>query len=309
MTNKKAPLAPNTLYDVAAHLCERPSSCESPCPRIHPLPSSETVLTIIHALRSVLFPFHFGNFDFSPDRQLIEIQSRLERMAPVIKEQLWRGLCHECRAQKQREYKSCEKKAEELTNLFLLKLPKVNQLLDQDVTASYAGDPAAKFSDEAIFCYPGIQAMTHYRLAHELYCLGVPLIPRMITEQAHSVTGIDIHPGAQIGNNFFIDHGTGVVIGETCIIGNNVRLYQGVTLGAKSFPLDAKGHPVKGIARHPIVEDNVIIYSETTILGRVTIGHDSIIGGNVWLTHDVPPNSRITQMAALQTHFEQGSGI
>jgi serine O-acetyltransferase len=140
-----------------------------------------------------------------------------------------------------------------------------------------------------------VRAITNYRLAHELFLLGVPLIPRIITEQAHSVTGIDIHPGATIGEHFFIDHGTGVVIGETCRIGDRVRVYQGVTLGAKSFPLDDEGRPMKGIARHPIVEDEVIIYSGATVLGRVTIGRGSIIGGNVWLTHSVPPGSRIAQ--------------
>jgi len=160
-----------------------------------------------------------------------------------------------------------------------------------------------------IFCYPGLQAITNYRLAHELHKLGVPLIPRMITEHAHSITGIDIHPGAVIGENFFIDHGTGVVIGETCVIGKRVSLYQGVTLGAKSFKLDAEGNPIKGIPRHPIVEDEVIIYSGATILGRVTIGRGSIIGGNVWLVRSVPPHSRITQAQASEDDYESGSGI
>ena len=154
---------------------------------------------------------------------------------------------------------------------------------------------AATSPDEAIFCYPGMLAITNYRIAHELQQLGVPLIPRIITEHAHSHTGIDIHPGARIDESFFIDHGTGVVIGETCMIGKRVRLYQGVTLGAKSFPLDEHGKPIKGIDRHPVVEDDVIIYSGATILGRVTIGRGSVIGGNIWLVEDVPPNSRIAQ--------------
>jgi serine O-acetyltransferase len=162
------------------------------------------------------------------------------------------------------------------------------------VQAAYLGDPAASSTDEAIFCYPGIMAVAYYRLAHELYTLGVPLIPRIITEHAHSLTGIDIHPGATIGERFFIDHGTGVVIGQTCIIGAKVRIYQGVTLGAKSFPLDEQGHPIKGIERHPIVEDEVVIYSGATILGRVTIGRGSVIGGNVWITRDIPPGSTLT---------------
>ena len=166
-------------------------------------------------------------------------------------------------------------------------------MLATDVQAAFAGDPAAKNPGETIFCYPSIKAVTNYRIAHELYLLGVPLIPRIITEMAHSATGIDIHPGATIGESFFIDHGTGTVIGETCIIGRNVRLYQGVTLGAKSFPKGENGHLVKGIARHPIVEDNVTIYSGATILGRITIGEGAVIGGNVWVVDDVPPGTKI----------------
>jgi serine O-acetyltransferase len=167
-----------------------------------------------------------------------------------------------------------------------------------DVRAAYEGDPAATSTDETIFCYPGILAVTNQRVAHELYRLEVPLLPRMLTEQAHSVTGIDIHPGASIGERFFIDHGTGVVIGETSTIGNNVRLYQGVTLGAKSFPLDEHGNPLKGIPRHPIVEDDVVIYAGATVLGRVTVGRGSVIGGNVWVTENVPPGSKLSQASA-----------
>ncbi|MQY77396.1 MAG: pyridoxal-phosphate dependent enzyme [Spirochaeta sp.] len=174
------------------------------------------------------------------------------------------------------------------------KLPQIQKLLAGDVQAAYKGDPAAASTAETIFCYPGILAITYYRLAHELYQLRVPLIPRIITEHAHSLTGIDIHPGARIGENFFIDHGTGVVVGETCIISKKVTLYQGVTLGAKSFPLTEEGKPLKGLDRHPVVEDRVIIYSGATILGRVVIGEGSIIGGNVWITEDVAPGSRTT---------------
>jgi serine O-acetyltransferase len=194
--------------------------------------------------------------------------------------------------------------------LFLSRLPEVRRLLAKDVRAAFEGDPAATSVDEAIFCYPGVRAISNYRLAHELYTLGVPLIPRLITEQAHSVTGIDIHPGASIGARLFIDHGTGVVIGETCVIGSGVRIFQGVTLGARSFPLDEQGRPVKGVPRHPIVEDDVIIYAGATILGRVTIGKGSVIGGNVWLTHSVPPGSRITQAQELPDAklFEGGAG-
>ena len=181
--------------------------------------------------------------------------------------------------------------------------------MSTDVDAAYEGDPAANSGDEAILCYPGILAMTSYRLAHELYLLKVPLLPRIIAEHAHSITGIDIHPGATIDEKFFIDHGTGIVIGETCVIGRRVRIYQGVTLGAKSFPLDTDGNPVKGIPRHPIVEDDVIIYGGATILGRITIGKGSVIGGNVWLTHSVPAGSKVTQAKVREEAFSQGGGI
>jgi serine O-acetyltransferase len=168
-------------------------------------------------------------------------------------------------------------------------------LLIEDVQAAFQGDPAAQSPSETIFCYPGIYAITNHRIAHELYKLGVPVIPRIVSENAHTITGIDIHPGAKIGRSFFIDHGTGVVIGETAIIGNRVRIYQGVTLGAKSFPLDEKGNPVKGVDRHPIIEDDVVIYAGATILGRITVGARSVIGGNVWLTQSVPPDSSLSQ--------------
>ncbi len=182
-----------------------------------------------------------------------------------------------------------------ITQAFAKRLPEIRTLLESDIIAAYEGDPAARNVDEVLVCYPGIMAITHYRMAHELHGLGVPLIARMISEIAHSATGIEIHPGAQIGPSFFIDHGTGVVIGETAIIGQNVRLYQAVTLGAKRFPVDENGTLVKGNLRHPIVEDDVVIYAGATILGRITIGSGSTIGGNVWLTHSVPPGSNISQ--------------
>jgi len=178
---------------------------------------------------------------------------------------------------------------------FIAKLPELRRILATDVVAAFNGDPAAKNYGEIISCYPIIKELTIYRMAHELWLLDVPLIPRMLTEMAHSETGIDIHPGATIGEYFTIDHGTGVVIGETCIIGRNVKLYQGVTLGAKSFPLDADGNPIKGIPRHPILEDDVIVYSNASILGRITIGRGATIGGNIWVTQDVPAGANITQ--------------
>ena len=188
----------------------------------------------------------------------------------------------------------CEQ-ARLLAAQFIGQLPEMRRTLATDVEAAYNGDPAATNYGEVICCYPAIRAISNYRIAHELLVLGVPLIPRIITEMAHSETGIDIHPGATIGHHFTIDHGTGVVIGETCIIGNNVKLYQGVTLGAKSFPLDEHGNPIKGIARHPILEDDVIVYSNATILGRITIGRGATVGGNIWVTENVPAGERIVQ--------------
>ncbi|MBR6369941.1 MAG: serine acetyltransferase [Bacteroidaceae bacterium] len=184
--------------------------------------------------------------------------------------------------------------AEETAQQFIESIPELRRLLGTDVKAIFDGDPAAVSHEEVILCYPSLVAMIHYRMAHRLLELGVPILPRVITELAHSLTGIDIHPGAQIGEYFSIDHGTGVVIGETAIIGNHVQLYQGVTLGAKSFKFDENGNPIN-IPRHPVIEDNVVIYSNTSVLGRVTIGHDTIIGGNVWLTQDLPPHSKFFQ--------------
>ncbi len=195
-----------------------------------------------------------------------------------------------------------------MAGCFIDSLPQIKRLLLTDVEAMFNNDPAVENFGEIILCYPVVQAMVHYRTAHSLLKLGIPVIPRIITELAHSDTGIDIHPGAQIGEHFSIDHGTGVVIGETCVIGNHVTLYQGVTLGAKNFSLDSNGRPVN-IPRHPIIEDNVTIYSNATVLGRITIGRGSIVGGNIWLTYSVPPGSRILQRKAVATSFTDGLGI
>lgn len=183
----------------------------------------------------------------------------------------------------------------EVAMRFIQSLPGLRKILATDVEAAFNGDPAAESLGEIISCYPVIKAITNYRIAHELLLQGVPLIPRIITEMAHSETGIDIHPAATIGHHFTIDHGTGVVIGATCIIGNYVKLYQGVTLGAKSFPLDENGHPIKGIPRHPILEDHVIVYSNATVLGRITIAKGTVIGGNVWVTESTKPGEQIVQ--------------
>jgi serine O-acetyltransferase len=272
------------------------------------LPSRDLVLECVEGLRAVFFPGYFGETDLSDEHLHYYVGATLDRVLHILDEQVRRGIAFAER----HDYETCDHcadRAAEVMRAFLQRLPEVRRLVASDVDAAYDGDPALKIKDEAIFSYPGVLAVTNQRIARELYALGVPLIPRMITEHAHAVTGIDIHPGARIGEGFFIDHGTGVVIGETAVIGANVRLYQGVTLGAKSFPKDDKGVPIKGIDRHPIVEDDVVIYAGATILGRVTIGKGSSIGGNVWLTHGVPPGSRVAQAEARPGGYEQGGGI
>jgi serine O-acetyltransferase len=273
------------------------------------LPSRDVVVGAVEALRSVLFPGYFGITELSRESMGFHVGATLDRVLQMLREQVRRGLCFVCADDGTGDCSLCERRALDITREFLGRLPRVQRLLGTDVRAAYEGDPAAHSPDEAVFCYPGVQAITCFRLAHELHDLGVPLIPRIITEYAHSVTGIDIHPGAHIGERFFIDHGTGVVVGETCEIGDRVRIYQGVTLGAKSFPLDRHGRPVKGVARHPRVEDDVIIYSGATILGRVTIGRGAVIGGNVWIARDVAPGARVTQAGAHEERFHGGAGI
>ncbi|MFZ4513586.1 MAG: serine O-acetyltransferase [Geothrix sp.] len=253
-------------------------------------PSRAALAELVDDLRALLFPGYFGPSDLTGETLRYHLGARMDRVLHGLRDQIQRGLMAA-----DPSLPPCGERSLELARAFLARLPKVRHLLATDVQAGFEGDPAATSPDEVLFCYPGLLAITSQRLAHELLDLGVPLLPRMITEHAHSLTGIDIHPGAQIAERFFIDHGTGVVIGETCVIGRNVRIYQGVTLGAKSFPLDAEGHPIKGVPRHPVVEDDVIIYSNATILGRITLGKGSAIGGNVWLTRSVPPGSVITQ--------------
>jgi len=299
------------LRSVVEALCKNDNGLAGPMRRDQhdlPLPSRDVVVDMVEALRSVLFPGYFGFSEMNADSVSFHAGSTLDRVQHIMKEQVKRGLCFVCHEHGD-QCTLCDERSLSITRKFLSRLPVVQRLLATDIQAAYEGDPAATSPDEAIFCYPGVLAITDYRLAHELYKLEVPLIPRMITEHAHSKTGIDINPGASIGESFFIDHGTGVVIGETSIIGDRVRIYQGVTLGAKSFPLDDGGNPIKGIERHPIVEDDVIIYSGATILGRVTIGRGSVIGGNVWLVRSVPPLSRIAQAQARREDFEEGAGI
>ena len=232
----------------------------------------------------------------------------MEELTTLLTKQIAHGLqfCEDCEANstKAQVYGIAEEKA----LAFIDALPEIKRLLYTDIQAMFDNDPAAPNFGEVIFCYPSMNTMTHYRIAHKLHELQVPVIPRIITEQAHSKTGIDIHPGATIGEYFAIDHGTGVVIGETAIIGNHVTLYQGVTLGAKSFKYDENGNMLN-IPRHPILEDNVTVYSNASILGRITIGHHSVIGGNIWITHSVPPYSRIQQSKAVDVAFQDGAGI
>ena len=266
-----------------------------------PLPSGKSLRRIVELAREILFPGYFGNSTVHRRTINYHIGVNVEELFSLLTEQIQAGLCFglENNPSEDTIKKIPDRDtAASIAARFISKLPEIRRILATDVEAAYYGDPAATCFGEIICCYPIIRAITNYRIAHELYMLNVPLIPRIITEMAHSETGIDIHPGAQIGHHFTIDHGTGVVIGETCIIGKNVKLYQGVTLGAKSFPLDQDGKPIKGIPRHPILEDNVIVYSNATILGRITIGKDATVGGNIWVTEDVPAGARIVQTKA-----------
>jgi serine O-acetyltransferase len=260
------------------------------------LPSRKALTDIVAGVSAAMFPNRLGRPDLTDEGIDHYVGNLLDVALRSLNEQLRRELLFVSNL----DSLSAEDAARsvEITKEFAASLPRIRQLLDTDILAAYQGDPAARSIDEVLVCYPGVTAITHYRLANVLYRLGVPLTARMIAELAHSLTGIDIHPGAQIGERFFIDHGTGVVIGETAIIGNNVRLYQTVTLGAKRFPARADGSLVKGEPRHPIVEDDVVIYAGATVLGRVTIGKGSTIGGNVWLTRSVPPGCNLSQAQA-----------
>ncbi|MDR2921189.1 MAG: serine acetyltransferase [Tannerella sp.] len=258
-----------------------------------PFPNTDKLKTIVSLSKEIFFPGFFSDSGTNALMQQYYLSIHLEQLNTLLKEQIANGLHF---FSEQANGKT-DNDAAALALAFMERLPEIKRLLCTDVQAMFDNDPAASTCAEVIICYPSIQAMIHYRIAHELLLLGIPVLPRIITELAHSATGIDIHPGAQIGEYFSIDHGTGVVIGETVIIGNHVNLYKGVTLGAKNFVLDESGNPIN-IPRHPIIEDNVVIYSNATVLGRITIGHDSVIGGNIWLTNSVPPHSRIVQQKA-----------
>jgi serine O-acetyltransferase len=259
-----------------------------------PLPSREAVADILRDLFDILYPGYWGRQNLHLGNIEYHVGDLIDGLHDKLIQQIVRALRHEynCRHPGDRAPLDLEGLAQQRAVELLRRLPDIRLVLEQDVQAAFEGDPAAKSHHEVIFCYPGLEAVTVHRLAHELLVLGVPLIPRMMSEIAHSRTGVDIHPGARIGPGFFIDHGTGVVIGETCDIGVNVKLYQGVTLGALSFPRDRNGNIIRGMKRHPTLEDEVVVYANATILGGDTvIGHNAVIGSNVWLTHGVAPNT------------------
>jgi len=268
-----------------------------------PLPSKQSVIDILELIREILFPGYYGAAGLCWENIRYFIGSKLDQLFVSLSSEISKSFRHECK-ETGHVCVDCIDRASHHCVEFLDKIPNIRQMLLDDVQAAYDGDPAAKSLDEIIFSYPGMMAITTYRIAHALHSQGVPLIPRIMTEYAHGVTGVDIHPGAKIGKSFFIDHGTGVVIGETCEIGNRVKLYQGVTLGALSFPKDDSGAIIRGRKRHPTIEDDVTIYAAATILGGDTvIGKGSTIGGNVWLIHSVPPGTKVT-LEAPQLRFK-----
>jgi serine O-acetyltransferase len=276
--------------------------------RTRDLPSPSAVDVIVERLHATLFPRHRGAHD--------DVESGVDYFVGYNLSEALRDLGEQVRrevrfsiGQGDPSETAVEAVASRIVGGFATELPRIYALLSSDIRAAYEGDPSAKSAEEVLLSFPGIRATFHHRIAHELYRLGAPILARIIAESAHSSTGIDIHPGAQIAGNFFIDHGTGVVIGETAVIGERVRLYQAVTLGAKRLPADKNGTLIKGEPRHPVVEDDVVIYAGATVLGRVTVGRGSVIGGNVWLTRSVAPHSRIIQAEADKEVFDGGAGI
>jgi serine O-acetyltransferase len=270
------------------------------------LPSREAISQIVERLVSALYPRHFGPPGLDARDADAFVARTLAEALPALEHEIELALALEEEDARDAAL-SNPRSATEIARVFAAALPKIRAALDKDVRAAFANDPSAKSIDEVIFCFPGVAAIMRHRLAHELHRLGAPLLARIVAEIAHALAGVDIHPGAEIGEGFFIDHGTGVVVGETAVIGRNVRIYQAVTLGAKRFEVGGDGELRKSYPRHPIVEDDVVIYAGATILGRITIGRGSSIGGNVWLTESVPPGSRITQ-AKTRAH-EGGPSI
>lgn len=294
---EKSENTPNFITQVTELLAERHRSLDDMCHMKfadEPLPQQALVREMVELCRAVIFPGFFGTGDINSDNLDDILNKSCVRLHEILVNQITAGLTFTspCSCSGLAEIR---RKADEIACRFMTELPLLKDTLHTDVEAIFNGDPAAQNYQEVIYCYPCVKAVSAHRIAHFLHTAGVPVIPRMISEMAHSETGIDIHPAATIGHHFAIDHGTGVVIGETTVIGHHVKLYQGVTLGARSFPTDENGKPIKGIPRHPIIGNNVIIYSNATILGRITIGDNAVIGGNVWLTHDVPQGGRILQ--------------
>jgi serine O-acetyltransferase len=274
-----------------------------------PMPSIRRIEKAIGLIREIIFPGYFGETSLNKEITGHYMGVYVNELNQLLSNEILAGYCFDCPDPASYSLSAQKEKAEKTAADFIEHLPEIRRMMVKDIDAIYLGDPAAVSHGEVIFCYPAVRAITNYRIAHCLAQLKVPLIPRYISEMAHSETGIDIHPEAVIGESFSIDHGTGVVIGSTCVIGNHVKIYQGVTLGARSFETDNQGNPVKGIPRHPIVEDNVVIYAGATILGRITIGKNSVIGGNVWITKDVPAYSKIAQGRVREGSFSWGAGI
>jgi serine O-acetyltransferase len=271
------------------------------------MPQSDVVIAALEIILEVLFPGYTGRHEFHRTSLQFSVGNHVDNIFRMLGEQVERALAYRCRLECC-EGCDCRAQAENAVMALLEKLPDIREVLKTDVQAALDGDPAAKSTDEVVISYPGLRAIAIHRVAHELYCAAIPLIPRVMSEYAHTLTGIDIHPGATVGRSFFIDHGTGVVIGETAVIGDNVKLYQGVTLGALSFPKAPDGQLIKGAKRHPNIEDNVTIYSGATILGDITIGKGSVIGGNVWITESVPPATKVTIAPPDLSIRTRGSG-
>ena len=305
-TNKTASQAHGPLFDLEQVVGElaavrqewRLSQQRSNEPGGRELPSRDALGDILKGLKGVLFPMRLGPSDLRQVSEDFFVGHTLGSVLHALHAQVRLELHYTARHQAAVDSAALDAQATRITRDFATALPGIRRLLDSDVVAAFEGDPAARSVDEVLLCYPGVLAMIYHRVAHRLYCFGVPLLARIVAELAHAETGIDIHPGARIGPGFFIDHGTGVVIGETAVIGARVRLYQAVTLGARSFPVDADGKPLKGQPRHPTLEDEVVIYAGATVLGRITVGRGASIGGNVWLTHDVAPGAHITQASS-----------
>jgi serine O-acetyltransferase len=296
---KKATMEQDAFYielpGIVEKIMETTKSPSSPDHVGYPMiPSIESVIEILKIMDTLLYPGYFGHQKLEWNTLSFYLGNQLSKLYDILSSQIAKSLMHECGAVKEFSCKECEITAKKEALKFIKKIPHLREILAQDVEAAYIGDPAAKSNEEIIFCYPGLKAITIYRIGHEILLQDIPLLPRIMTEYAHSVTGSDIHPGATIGDYFFIDHATGVVIGETTTIGNNVRIYQGVTLGALSFPKDEDGNLLRNIKRHPTIEDDVIIYSQATILGgKTVIGKGAVIGGNVWITESVPPHTKV----------------